>query len=207
MKQRVLAAFIVCLAVVYSGCAQTGNFTATTTTPTPTAVESDSSKSLQELPRMYGPLDRRHKAMRPAEEVFIRVKSMRKLTRLTAAELKPIRNAGFSGVLISKGDLETLKALIASDWAPVVIIKSPAGPKRVRVVAGYDDDRGQIILLDPINFTTQARLEYSAFSKQWDDPQAACLLIFYRGAVDTIKNDLKRYLPEEKVDSLVIKKR
>ena len=197
MGQQILV-FLFCLTIVCSGCAMESG---TNTISTPAAVESAS-----ELPRMYGPLERQHRAMRPAEEVFARIESMRKLTRLTVGELKSVRNAGLSGVLISQCDLEVLKGLIASDLAPVVIVRSPVGPKHVRVVAGYDDGRGQIILVDPINFTTKTRLAYSKFSQQWDDPQKTCLLIFRRGSVDTIKGDLRKYLPEEKIDSLVIRK-
>ena len=197
MEQRVLA-FVVCLAVMCSGCAMESG---TTTVSTPAAVEPESG-----LPRMYGPLERQHRAMRPVEEAFIRIESLRRLKRLTVADLKSIKEIRLSAALVSRCDLSVLKSLIASDWAPVVIIRSPVGPKHIRVVAGYDDERGQIILVDPINFITKARLAYSEFSQQWDDPQKTCLLIFRRGSVDIIKGDLRKYLPEEKVDSLIIKR-
>ena len=176
----------------------------TTTISTPAAV-----KPASELPSMYGPLERQHRSMRPVEEAFIRLESLRELKRLTVAELKPIKNLGLSAALVSRCNLSAIKSLIASDRVPVVIIRSPIGPKHVRVVAGYDDDRGQIILIDPIGFTTKARLTYSEFSKQWDDPQKACLLIFRggrsSGSADTIKNDLRKYLTGKEIDSLTIR--
>ena len=203
MEQRILA-FVICLAVVFSGCAMEPGTSGTTTISTPAAVERAS-----ELPSMYGPLERQHRSMRPVEEAFIRLESLRSLKRLTAAELKPIKNIGLSGVLVSQCNLSALKGLIASDRAPVVIIRSPVGPKHTRVVAGYDDDRGQIILVDPVNFTTKARLTYSEFSKQWDDPQKACLLIFRGGSgsgvANMIKNELRKYLTGKEIDSLTIR--
>ena len=200
MEQRVLV-FIICLAVVFSGCAMESRTSGTTTISTPAAVESAS-----ELPRMYGPLERQHRAMRPVEEAFIRIGSLRKSTRFTVADLKSIKEIRLSAALVSRCDLSVLKGLIASDWVPVVIIRSPVGPKHIRVVAGYDDDREEVILIDPMDFITKARLAYSEFSQQWDDPEKTCLLIFRRGSVDIIKGDLRKYLPEEKVDSLIIKR-
>ena len=201
MEQRILA-FVICLAVVFSGCAMEPRTSGTTTISTPAAVERAS-----ELPSMYGPLERQHRSMRPVEEAFIRLESLRSLKRLTVADLKPIKNIGLSAVLVTRCNLSALKSLIASDWAPVVIIRSPVGPKHVRVVAGYDDDKEQIILADPMDYiTNKARLTYSEFSRQWDDPQKACLLIFRgRGGADMIKNDLRKYLTRKEIDSLTIR--
>jgi len=203
MKLRVLA-FLICLAIVCSGCAMKTATSGTTAVSTPT-VTSDSSKPVPEFPPLY--VSRGRKAMRPVEEVFRSVESLRKTKRLTVAVLKPItKTTRFSAMLLSQCDLETLKVLVLSGYAPVVIIKSPVGPKHVRAVVGYDDMDGVLTLADPVNYA-EAKLQYSEFSKQWDDPRKACLLVSARkGSVNTIKSALRTYLSEEKVDSVIIRK-
>ena len=179
----------------------------TSGTATATAVEADSSEPAAELPGSHAPLGRKHRVMQLVEEVFRIVEPLRKATRFTVAELQSIvRATSYSPVLVSKCDLETLKVFSASSWAPVVIITSPVGPKHVRAVVGYDDATGRISLTDPVSYTV-ARLEYSEFSKQWDDPQKTCLLIFSsrQGNTDKISSALKKYLTEEKADSVSIK--
>jgi hypothetical protein len=174
------------------------------TAPTPTAAESSA-----ELPGSHGPLGRNHRAMRPVEEAFRSVAPLRKAERFTISELKAIaRETRLSPVAISGCDLEVLKIFAASNWVPVVVIRSPVGPKHVWSVVGYDDSTEQLILIDPAKLAqaSQASLDYSEFSKQWDDPQKTCLLIFsQRVGVDKIKSVLKKYLPEEKVDSIQIR--
>ena len=88
----------------------------------------------------------------------------------------------------------------------MVVIKSPVGPKHVRVVMGYSDSMNQITLADPRNFA-EAKLKYEAFIKQWDDPRKSCLLVFsHNVGVDRIRSVLKKYLPAEKADAIIIRK-
>ena len=171
-------------------------------------MPTDPAKPATELPRAHGPLGREHRSMQLVKEVFTTVESLRKARRFTVAELQPIvKTTRYSAVLVSKCDLEVIKALVASDMAPVVITRSPVGPKHVRVVVGYDDAAERIILTDPVNYT-EARLQYQEFSKQWDDPRKSCLLVLSlqnRVSVDRIKSKLREYLSREKADSIVIK--
>jgi hypothetical protein len=206
MKWSFLA-FIVVSVLFLSGCAMHSSAPQSPETTMPAMSDTSEEKPVG-LPDFYGPLGRNHRAMRPLEEAFRRVEAIRKAKRFTLSELKAISNTtSFSGVAISGCDLETLKAIVASDHAPVVVITSPVGPKHVRAVVGYDDPSGSLTLIDPVNLkqASQARLEYTDFMKQWDDPQKTCLLIFsdYRGE-SAIENILRKYLTEEKIDALNI---
>lgn len=202
MEKRIFI-FLVCLVIVYSGCAMKREYVATTDVSTP---KSDSVELAKGLPPVYGPLGRNDRAMRPLGQAFQRVDSLRNAKQLTVANLAPIRKVCSAAVLVSKCDLEVLKALIVSDWVPVVVIRSPVGPKHTRAVAGYDDMAGNIFIVDPMNFA-KAKLSYSEFIKQWDDPRKSCVLIYsHSGTIDGIKNALAKYLPPEKAKSVIIRK-
>lgn len=175
-----------------------------TATPAPAAAAEESVT----LPGSYGTQGRNQKAMRPVEAAFRDVALLRKAEHFTLSELKAITNATrLAPMAVSECDLEVVKIFIASGWAPVVIIRSPVGPKHVRAVIGYDDSTEQVILIDPVNYkqASLARVAYSEFSKQWDDPQKTCLLVFseYVGEA-RIKNVLMKYLSEERLNSIQI---
>ena len=204
MKPKVLV-FHLCIAIICAGCAamQPVSHPSPAVTPEP-AVEEPKG-----LPGSYGPFDRNHRAMLPLGEAFRSVEVLRRAETFTPSELKAITGkTRFSPAAVSGCDLEVLKAFVASNWSPVVVITSPVGPKHTRAVIGYDDSAQQITLIDPVNLkqAAQANLEYSDFSKQWDDPQKTCLLVFSEGIGEQrIRTTLKKYLPEEKVEPLVIK--
>lgn len=202
MDRKVLS-FLICIAVVCSGC----------------AVKSASQQDAHEVrvsaaesrrpPTAYGPFERKHRALRPVEEAFRVVELLKRADRFTVSHLKAIvRKTQFSPMLVSGCDREVLKILVASDWAPVVVIRSPVGPKHIRAIVGYDDPTERIVLIDPVNLAQapQARLKYSDFSRQWDDPQKTCLLVLSRDiGVNRVRMVLKKYLTEEKVKSIVIR--
>ncbi len=203
--QRILLAYLIFTVVVLSGCAamQPVSQPSTAVTPEP-AVEEPKG-----LPGSHGPFDRNHRAMGPLGETFRAVEVLRRAESFTPSELKAITSkTRFSPAAVSGCDLEVLKAFVASNWSPVVVITSPVGPKHIRAVIGYDDSAQQITLIDPVNLkqAAQANLEYSDFSRQWDDPQKTCLMVFPEGIGEQrIKTALGKYLPEEKVGSVVIK--
>ena len=204
MKLQVLV-FQLCIAIICAGCAAMQPVSQPTTAVTPEpAVEEPEG-----LPGSHGPFDRNHRAMRPLGEAFRAVEVLRRAESFTPSELKAITaKTRFSPAAVSGCDLEVLKAFVASNWSPVVVITSPVGPKHIRAVIGYDDSAQRITLIDPVNLkqAAQANLEYSDFSKQWDDTQKTCLLVSSQGIGEQrIKTTLKKYLPEEKVDSLEIK--
>jgi hypothetical protein len=204
MKLQVLV-FHLCIAIICAGCAamQPVSQPSTAVTPEPAAEEPEG------LPGSHGPFNRNHRAMRPLEEAFRSVEVLRRAESFTPSELRAITSkTRFSPASVSGCDLEVLKAFVASNWSPVVVITSPVGPKHIRAVIGYDDSAQRITLIDPVNLkqAAQANLEYSDFSKQWDDPQKTCLLVSSQGIGEQrIKATLKKHLPEEKVESLVIK--
>ena len=215
MERKVLP-FFVCIAIVYSGCTYDGTLPEYETIPAPTTEVSGppGESANASLPSSYGPLGQSNRSLRQAEEAFQNTSSLRQreeyrqgedaiygAPRLSASELRAIaEETAFSLVQVSGCSLEALKAFVASDWAPVVVISSSVGPEHVQAVVGYDDSTEQLTLVDPENYA-QTKLEYSEFSNQWSDPQKTCLLVFsqYVGA-EEIRNTLKKYLPEEKVE-------
>lgn len=197
MKQ--IFAFLICVVILHSGCAMQP--TTTTTPATPASVTEESQK----LPSSYGPLSKNHRSIQEIGEVFQKVESLRKADRLTVSDLQAITRATrFSPIMVSGCDLEVLKIFVASNWAPVVITRSPVGPKHVKVVVKYDDSSEQLTVVEPLGYAP-AVFRYSEFTQQWDDPQKSCLLVFseYVGT-QRVENVLRKYLSKEKIDSLRI---
>lgn len=210
MERQVLALFVF-IVIVCSGCVSNVTPPSDDAVPVfsdPAAEESGSVDSDRTLPSSYSPIDRNDVnkvALRRIQDAFRNV--ARGTAQLSASRLQAITSGrGLSIVSISGCDLEVLKALVASDWVPVVVIRSPVGPEHIRALVGYDDSAERLILIDPINFA-EARLEYSDFSKQWVDPQNACLLVFPQRVVieGTVERALANYLPEEKVKSVSVR--
>ncbi len=201
MEQRVLA-FLVCIIIVvaYSGCALEAASPRDETVSTTTVAEPEKLRS------SHGPIGQKHRAMQPVEEAFRTVESVRKVDRFTLSELKTIaKETRFSPAVVSESDLEVLKIFVASNWVPVVVIRSPVGSKHLRAVVGYDDSTGRLTLTDPVSYA-HAELEYSEFSKQWSDAQKTSLLVFWEyTSVDKIRSVLRKYLSEEKVDSIQVR--
>ncbi len=195
MKQRFFI-FLVFVIFVFAGCALP---------PPPSSETSPVAEESNKLPSSYGPLIKNHKSIQITKGVFLRVESLNKAERFTESELQAItRVSRFAPIAFSGCDLEVLKIFVAQSWAPVVATISPVGPKHVRVVIGYDDSTQRVTLVEPTVYAP-AVIGYDEFSKQWDDPQKTCLLVFseYMGA-QRIENVLKRYLPEEKLKSIRI---
>jgi len=201
MKRQVLA-FLICMIIICAGCAMEAAPPRQDTISAPVAEESTA------LPGSYGTEGRNHKAMRPVEAAFREVRILRTAERFTLSELKAITNATrLAPLAVSGCDLEVIKIFVAASWAPVVFVRSPVGPKHVRAVIGYDDSEERVILIDPANYTKAplARVEYSDFAKRWDDPQKTCLLMFPEHVGEArIRNVLKQYLSEEKMNSIQI---
>jgi hypothetical protein len=202
---RFLAIFV-CIAIVCSGCG--GSKSTSGIESILDAEEPEPSGAKQTLPESYGPFDRDDRTVRHVQAVISRIVPRGRSTdqyNVSALQARAKRFE-FSPVVVGKADLEVLKAFVASDLAPVVITRSPVGPKHIRAMVGYRDSVERLVLIDPVNYA-EARFSYSDFSKQWDDPQDGCLLIFPQRTIlkEKIESILTRYLPEEKVKSLLIR--
>jgi hypothetical protein len=180
---------IVFIVLVFSGCA--------VTLPPPSETSPVAEES-GKFPSTYGPLGKNHKSIQTVNELFQRVETLRKADRFTEAELQSVKKVSrFSPIIVSGCDLEVLKAFVATNWAPVIVARSPVGPKHVRVVVGYDDSSQRITLVEPMEYAP-AVISYEDFLKQWDDPQKTCLLVFSENpGKDRIENALRKYLPEK----------
>jgi hypothetical protein len=157
-------------------------------------------------PESHGPFYPYSKSVRNLREALSQIMRGRIMRQFSASELQVMAQVSrYSAVVVSRCDLEVLKALVASDFVPVVITRSPVGQKHIRAMIEYDDSAERLTLLDPMHYAKQ-RFSYSEFSRQWDDPQDACLLIFpHRIASGTIRLSLTRYLPIKRIDSILIK--
>jgi len=187
MKKWSFASII--LIILISGCA----------VPQPPSDIPPPAEDSGKLPSTYGPLARNNKSIQAIKELFQKVEALRKAERFTELGLiQSIKKSSrFSPVAISGCDLEVLKVFVNANWAPVIVTKSPVGPRHVRVLIGYDDSTQRVTLIEPIEYAP-AIIGYDDFSKQWDDTQKTCLLVFSENpGKDRIHNTLRRYLPEK----------
>ncbi len=201
----------ICFMVAFWGCAKLLAPPATTTQqPAVTPQQQETQATSTTIPSSYTPGEENLSRIRHATEVYANITSLKTAETFTVVQLRDIATKShFTGVLISKSDIDVVKALVASNWVPIIIIKSPVGPKHARLVIGYDDSSKRFILADPQDKgekVNQIEMEYSEFTKLWEDPDKNCLLISAQRVSEmNIKGTLGKYLPKEKVDALVIK--
>lgn len=199
------------LVVAFLGCAKLLAPPATTTQqPSVTPQQQETEAQTAAIPSSYTPGTENLIRIRHASEVYAGITSLKTAQSFGVVQLRDIATKShFTGVLISKSDIDVLKALVASDWVPMLIVKSPVGTNHARLVIGYNDNTKRLILADPQDKgeqINQIEMEYSEFTKSWEDPQKAFLLISAQRVNEmNIKSILGKYLPKEKVDALVIK--
>ncbi len=196
------------LMVVFLGCAKLLHPPSVTqqTAPQQQKTEAKTAK----IPGSYAPGTENLSRIRHATEVYGNIPSLKTADSFTIVQLRDIATKShFTGVLISKSDIDVIKALVANNWVPMIIVNSPVGGKHARLVIGYNDDAKRLILADPQDRSeqiNQIETEYTEFSKLWEDPQKTCLLISAQRINEMdIKNKLGAFLPKEKIDALVIK--
>lgn len=202
MGQRVLAFFIF-IAVVCSGCASVK-----TSQPDPGERRADFQTPTGTLPDSYGPIEMTKEKLKPLESACQGFERLQISTRFSTPELRTLaRETHVSPVAISRCDVKTLKALVATNWTPIVVLRSPVGSKRTCwAVIGYDDLGEELILLDPINEGRTTRMKYPKVLNLWADPQKTCLLIFSRYVgQERVKKALKEYFSEQRVESMPIR--
>ena len=202
MGRRVLAFFIF-IAVVFSGCASVK-----TSQPGPGDRRADFQTPTGTLPDSYGPIEMTEEKLNPLEAVCRGFARLEMSPRFSIPELRALaRETHVSPVSISKCDVKVLKALIATNWTPIVVLRSPVGPKRTCwAVIGYDDLGEELILLDPINEGRKTRMKYPKVFNLWADPQKTCLLVFSRYVgQERVKRALKECFSEQRVESMTIR--
>lgn len=112
-----------------------------------------------------------------------------------------------NGIKITGCELAHLKALIAANRTPFVIIKPPEGNERVRAVVAYQDAEKKIKLLNPFQKGVE-EMEYSAFEPAWKAAaKTPCTLLLSARSLraDTVKKMLTTYFAEDKLANLSIK--
>lgn len=200
-----------CLVVAFLGCAKLlAPYSATTQQSATVPQQQETKPAIAKIPNSYTPGTENLSRIRHATEVFGIIPSLKTADSFTVVQLRDIATKShFTGASISKSDIDVIKALVAINWVPIIIVNSPVGGKHARLVIGYNDDTKRLILADPQDKgkqVNQIEMEYTEFSNLWEDPQKTCLLISAQRINEMdIKNKLGLYLPKEKVDTLVIK--
>ena len=201
MRQRVLS-FLIFVAFVFSGCA-------VHTAPSGSGDSVvDFQSPLKTLPNSYGPIEMTEEKLKPLESVCQSFKKLQMAPRFSIPELRVLaRETHVSPVAVSRCNVRVLKAFVATDWTPLVVLKSPVGPGRTCwAVIGYQESDEELILTDPINRGRTTRMKYPKVLKQWADPQKTCLLIFSRYVgEERIKRTLKEYFSEQRVEEIPIR--
>jgi hypothetical protein len=182
--------------------------------PKSTTVETGSatipnSETVTKLPKSFVPTEQSINKVRQVSTVYLEVKALKVVQSFTPIMLKDINaNSSFAGAVLTRCDFDVIKACASAGWNPSVILRAPTGQNHMRVVIGYNDPSEELTLTDPAEMSNvrQIKLSYADFERMWDDPQKTCLLVFPQYVAEQlIKSTLLKYLPKEKVDSVVIK--
>jgi hypothetical protein len=155
MVQRVLS-FIIFAAFAFSGCA-------VHTAPSGSGDSVvDFQAPLKTLPNSYGPIEMTEERMKPLESVCQSFKKLEISPRFSIPELRALaRETHVSPVSISRCNVRVLKVLVATDWTPIAVLRSPVGPGRTCwAVIGYNESDEELILTDPINRGRTTRMKY-----------------------------------------------
>ena len=187
MKLRAIG-FLIFTAVLYSGCAST-------------TIVSPAG-----LPDSYGPLKYDAEVMARLNEPFSDRPPVRRPGFFTIPQLRTIgRKARKSPVAVFECDLIVLKAFIASNWVPIVILGTPNGPKHLAAVVGYDDSTGEFTVVNSED-KSRRKTKYARFFNLMAGPQKACILMFSRFVGEaSIRRTLKSYIPEERADKIPVR--
>jgi len=208
MEIRILA-ILACLTIALCGCA---HFTTVPTvaqqTPAVTS-KADTAPQAAKLPVSYAPGAGNSSRLTQAAEAFRVVPSLNSADTFTVVHSRDIASKShFNSAVVSKCDQDVIKAFVAANWVPAIVVDSPVGPKHIRFVIGYDDSSKKMILNDPVDVgeSKQIDMDYSEFAKLWSDPQKTCLIISAQRVNEVnIKEVLGKYLPKDKIDTLVIR--
>ncbi|MBC8236304.1 hypothetical protein H8E77_42695 [bacterium] len=141
--------------------------------------------------------------------------SMRNLDSFswTAGPVSPARlqraakKARLDGILLTNCELEHLKALLAMNRPPVVILRSIVGGPHFWAVMGYDDEFEQFLLVNPLQ-NSAIRMMYDEFEMSWNAASDLqnCLIISASAITpEHLRLNLSRYLPEEMLMGLKIR--
>lgn len=185
MKLRILA-FFICILVV-SGCA------------------SRSEITLIEFPESYGPLEYDEELMGKINEIYKDKPSLKRQGLFAMPQLRSLaRKTRKAPVAVFECDPNVIKAFIASDWVPIIIIGLPREPKRINAVLSYDDSTREFTIVDSED-NSRRKLKYARLFNMLIGPQRACILMFsrYTGPA-SIRRALKNYIPEEKAEKIPI---
>lgn len=110
-----------------------------------------------------------------------------------------VKSYGLPAFIVNNCDLLSLKAAIASGWAPIMSYKSSGKSYHAVVAVGYNDKRNILLVHDP-NFIRVRKIRYydlggvSADSIQ----RLSCLLVLPSGSTEAdLRRGLEEYVPKE----------
>lgn len=186
---RLISLFALAACFLVGCAAHTTPSSATADVADVISAESDA------LPTAYGPLTRHQRGVRIAEEMTAKVTSLRGGNQFIGPEL--LAAATKTRYLVFElvtNDPVQLKHCVAADLAPLVVLRSPVGPKHLRALVGYDDVSARFYLMVPDSSRTRLELSYEDFQQQWDAGGNVSLLIYPTFiTVDALKRILSKH--------------
>lgn len=110
--------------------------------------------------------------------------------------------------IISNCSLDVLKAFVAKEWPPIVMVQMQGRSPEILSLTDYNDQLGEVSLQNPSS-STKRRLSYTDFEASWSkSSRNKCVLITPQQLSETkVQNVLGRYLPAEAFQGISIRSR
>ena len=110
--------------------------------------------------------------------------------------------------IISNCSLDVLKAFIAKEWPPIVMIQFQGRSPEIVILSDYNDQLGEVSLQNPTSLNKR-RLSYMDFEAAWSkSSRNKCVLITPQQLSDIdVQNVLRRYLPAEAFQGIGVRSR
>ncbi len=110
--------------------------------------------------------------------------------------------------IISNCSLDVLKAFVAKEWPPIVMVQMQGRSPEILSLTDYNDQLGEVSLQNP-NSSAKRRLSYTDFETSWSKTSRnKCVLITPQRLSDIdVQNVLGKYLPTEAFQGISIRSR
>lgn len=110
--------------------------------------------------------------------------------------------------IISNCSLDALKAFVAKEWPPIVMVQMQGRSPEILSLTDYNDQLGEVSLQNPSS-STKRRMSYTDFEASWSkSSRNKCVLITPQQLSETdLQNVLGRYLPAEAFQGISIRSR
>ncbi|MDE0315231.1 MAG: hypothetical protein OXM61_10040 [Candidatus Poribacteria bacterium] len=177
---------------------ETENTTAEETTTT------QSTQSEANLPESATVDLKKHAYIRNAFKQRPRVTSRNALDDFQTTTRRTVRHSA----VIANCSFDVLKAFIANEWTPIVMIEFQGGSPEILPLSEYNDQSSMVSLQDPTNLTKR-RLAYKDFEESWKkNSRNKCVLITPQKLTETdVQKVLSEFLPTEAFQEISMRSR